>query len=69
VKAFLDELRTQHIYLIATGYMVSSSLILQIASLLLSALGLPNWTLRAILALLLVGFGAALITLGRHDKG
>ncbi len=41
--------------------MVSSWLILQIASLLCSALGLPNWTLKAILALLLVGFGAALI--------
>jgi len=61
VKAFLEELRTQHIYRIAAGYMVSSWLILQIASLLSSALGLPSWTLKAILALLLVGFGAALI--------
>jgi len=41
--------------------MVSSWLILQIASLFCSALGLPSWTLKAILALLLVGFGAALI--------
>jgi hypothetical protein len=41
--------------------MVSSWLILQIVSLFCSALGLPSWTLKAILALLLVGFGAALI--------
>ena len=61
MKAFILELRTQYIYRIAAGYMVSSWLILQIASLLCSALGLPNWTLKAILALLLVGFGAALI--------
>ena len=66
MKAFLEELRTQHIYRIAAGYMVSSWLILQIASLLCSALGLPSWTLKswtlkAILALLLVGFGAAVI--------
>ena len=61
MKAFIQELRTQYIYSIAAGYMVSSWLILQIASLLCSALGLPNWTLKAILALLLVGFGLALI--------
>jgi hypothetical protein len=61
VKAFIQELRTQYIYRIAAAYMVSSWLILQITSLLCSALGLPNWTLKAILALLLVGFGAALI--------
>ena len=61
MKAFILQLRTQYIYRIAAGYMVSSWLILQIASLLCSALGLPNWTLKAILALLLVGFGAALI--------
>jgi hypothetical protein len=67
VKAFLEEVRTQHIYRIAAGYMVSSWLILQITSLLCSALGLPNWTLKAILALLLVGFGAALIIGWRID--
>jgi hypothetical protein len=61
VKSFIQELRTQYIYRIAAGYMVSSWLILQIASLLCSALGLPSWTLKTILALLLVGFGAALI--------
>ena len=67
MKAFLEELRTHHIYRIAAGYMVSSWLILQIASLLCSALGLPNWTLKAVLALLLVGFGAALIIGWRID--
>ena len=61
MKSFIQELRTQYIYRIAAAYMVSSWLILQIASLLCSALGLPNWTLKAILALLLVGFGLALI--------
>ena len=67
MKAFFEELRTQHIYRIAAGYMVSSWLILQIASLVCSALGLPSWTLKAILALLLVGFGAALIIGSRLD--
>jgi hypothetical protein len=67
VKAFLEDLRTQHIYRIAAGYMVSSWLILQISSLLCSVLGLPNWTLKTILALLLVGFGAALIIGSRLD--
>ncbi len=61
MKAFIEDLRTQRIYRIAAGYLVSSWLILQIAALLSSALGLPNWTLKAVLALLLVGLGAALI--------
>jgi len=67
LKAFIQELRTQYIYRIAAGYLVAAWLILQIAALLSSALGLPNWTLKALLALLLVGFGASLIVGWRID--
>ena len=67
MKAFIQELRTQYIYRIAAGYLVAAWLILQIAALLSSALGLPNWTLKALLALLLVGFGASLIVGWRID--
>ena len=67
MKAFIDDLRTQRIYRIAAGYLVSSWLILQIAALLVSALSLPSWTLKGVLALLLVGFGAALIIGWRID--
>ena len=67
MKAFFEDLRTQRIYRIAAGYLVSSWLILQIVALLSSALGLPNWTLKAVLALLLVGLGASLIVGWRID--
>ena len=67
MKAFIQELRTQYIYRIAAGYLVAAWLILQIAALLCSALGLPNWILKALLALLLVGFGASLIVGWRID--
>ena len=67
MKAFFDDLRTQRIYRIAAGYLVSSWLVLQIASVITSALGLPSWTLKATLALLLMGFGAALLIGWRID--
>jgi hypothetical protein len=47
--------------------LVSAWLILQIAALLCSALGLPNWILKALLALLLGGCGACLIIGWRID--
>ncbi len=67
MKAFFEELRTHRIYRIAAAYLVSCWLILQIAALLSSALGLPNWTLKAVLAILLAGLGAALIVGWRID--
>jgi hypothetical protein len=67
LKEFIQELRTQYIYRIAAGYLVSAWLLLQIAALLCSALGLPNWILKALLALLLVGCGACLIIGWRID--
>jgi hypothetical protein len=67
LKAFIQELRTQYIYRIAAGYLVSAWLILQITALLCSALSLPNWILKALLALLIAGFGACLIIGWRID--
>jgi hypothetical protein len=67
LEEFIQELRTRYIYRIVAGYLVSAWLILQIAALLCSALSLPNWILKALLALLLVGCGACLIIGWRID--
>jgi TolB-like protein/Tfp pilus assembly protein PilF len=60
VNAFPQELRSKRIYRIAGGYVVSAWLVLQVASVIAPSLGLPAWTLRALLGILLLGFSVAL---------
>jgi TolB-like protein/Tfp pilus assembly protein PilF len=67
VNAFPQELRSKRIYRIAGGYVVSAWLILQVAAVLAPSLGLPNWTMKAVLGILLVGFSVALFTGWRLD--
>jgi hypothetical protein len=68
VSAFLEELRSRSIYRIAGGYVVSAWLILQVASTVSAALSLPSWTLKVVLAVLLLGFGVALVIGWRLDR-
>ncbi|MBV8586743.1 MAG: hypothetical protein JO308_10700 [Verrucomicrobia bacterium] len=68
MSAFLQELRSRSIYKIAAGYIVSAWLLLQIASTLANALGLPAWTLKVVFALLMIGFGGTLAIGWRRDQ-
>ncbi len=68
MSAFLEELRSRSIYRIAGGYVVSAWLILQVASTVGGVLSLPSWTLKVVLAVLLVGFGIALVIGWRLDR-
>jgi hypothetical protein len=68
VSAFLEELRSRSIYRIAGGYVVSAWLILQVASTVSAALSLPSWPLKVVLAVLLLGFGVALVIGWRLDR-
>lgn len=68
VSAFLQELRSQSIYRIAGGYVVTAWLILQVASTISAALALPGWSLKVVLAVLLVGFGIALAIGWKLDR-
>jgi hypothetical protein len=67
VNAFPQELRSKRIYRIAGGYVVSAWLVLQVASVVAPSLGLPVWTLRALLGILLLGFSVALFAGWRLD--
>ncbi|MEM1371171.1 MAG: hypothetical protein AAGG72_02965 [Pseudomonadota bacterium] len=56
---FFGELKRRNVIRMAALYAVGSWLILQVAELLAEALAVPDWTLRFILMLLLLGFPLA----------
>ena len=60
MNAFLKELRHARVYRVAVSYAVASWLVLQLAAIVSPALGLPPWTLAAIIGVLLCGFTAVL---------
>ncbi len=58
---FLNELKRRNVVRIGLLYAVSSWVLLQVADVLVGLLGLPDWTLRLVGMLLLLGFPLALI--------
>ena len=55
------DLKRRNVVRMALLYIVGSWVLLQIADVLLGPLGLPAWTFRMVLGLLLLGFPFALI--------
>jgi hypothetical protein len=49
LNTFPQELRSKRIYRIAGGYVVSAWLILQVAAVVAPSVGLPSWTMKAVL--------------------
>lgn len=58
--SFLDELKRRNVFRVAIAYIILSWLMAQVAELLLEAFGSPDWVLKTLLALFLVGFPFAL---------
>ena len=58
---FFSELRRRNIFRVALFYAVSGWLILQVADVLFGLLTVPDWTLKFVLGLLLLGFPFALV--------
>ena len=59
--SFLGELKRRNVIRMALLYVVAGWVVLQIADVLFDPLGLPSWTFRLVLGLLLLGFPFALI--------
>lgn len=59
--SFLAELRRRNVFRVAVLYLVAAWLILQVADLLGPVLALPDWSIRLVLLLLLLGFPLTLI--------
>jgi TolB-like protein/Flp pilus assembly protein TadD len=61
LKGFFAELKRRNVYKVAVAYAVASWLLIQIATQVFPFFEIPNWAVRLVVVLLLLGFPAALI--------
>jgi TolB-like protein/Flp pilus assembly protein TadD len=61
MSGFFDELKRRKVYRVAAAYIIAAAGIIQLASAAFPAWELPNWVLRLVIVLLLMGFPLALI--------
>ena len=64
---FFEELSRRKVYRVAVAYMIVAGGIIQLASAVFPAWELPNWSLRLVIVLLLLGFPIALILAWAFD--
>ena len=61
MKAFLAELKRRNVYKVAVAYAVVAWLLIQIATQVFPFFEIPNWAVRLVVLLLMLGFPVALI--------
>src|SRR5215471_2736398 len=59
--SFFAELRRRNVYKVAVAYLVASWLLIQIATQVFPFFDIPNWAVRLVVLILILGFPAALI--------
>ncbi len=67
MSGFFEELQRRKVYRVAATYIIAAGFIIQIGSAVFPAWELPNWTLRLVVVLLLMGFPIALILAWAYD--
>jgi TolB-like protein/Flp pilus assembly protein TadD len=67
MSGFFEELQRRKVYRVAAAYIIAAGFLIQIASAAFPAWELPNWGLRLVIALLLIGFPIALILAWAYD--
>ena len=67
MSGFFQELQRRKVYRVAAAYIIAAGFIIQIGSAVFPAWEMPNWTLRLVIVLLLVGFPVALILAWAYD--
>jgi TolB-like protein/Tfp pilus assembly protein PilF len=67
MSGFFEELQRRKVYRVAAAYIVAAGFLIQIASAAFPAWELQNWSLRLVIALLLIGFPIALILAWAYD--
>jgi serine/threonine-protein kinase len=60
-NGFFEEVKRRKVYRVAAAYIIAAAGIIQLASAAFPAWDLPNWALRLVIVLLLIGFPVALI--------
>jgi adenylate cyclase len=69
LKGFLTELKERKVFRVAIVYLVACWLVMQIADVMFPALGLPEWSITLVAALLIVGFPVALLLSWAYEAG
>src|SRR5437016_8666529 len=67
MDGFFEEVKRRKVYRVAAAYVIASGGIIKLASAAFPAWELPNWALRLVIVLLLVGFPIALILAWAFD--
>jgi len=67
MNGFFEEVKRRKVYRVAAAYIIAAGGIIQLASAAFPAWELPNWALRLVIVLLLVGFPIALILAWAFD--
>ena len=60
-KNFLGELKRRNVYKVAVAYAIVGWLLIQIATQVLPFLEIPNWVVRLVIAIVVIGFPIALV--------
>ncbi|HZR77616.1 MAG TPA: hypothetical protein VFA58_00310, partial [Chthoniobacterales bacterium] len=61
IESFFAELKRRNVYKVAVAYAVASWLLIQIATQVFPFFEIPNWAVRLVVLLLIIGFPVALI--------
>ena len=67
MSSFFEELQRRKVYRVAAAYIVAAGFLIQMASATFPAWELPNWSLRLVIVLLLIGFPIAVILAWAYD--
>jgi TolB-like protein/Tfp pilus assembly protein PilF len=67
MSGFFEEVKRRKVYRVAAAYVIAGGAIIQLASAAFPAWELPNWALRLVIVLLLIGFPIALILAWAFD--
>jgi TolB-like protein/Tfp pilus assembly protein PilF len=67
MSGFFEEVKRRKVYRVAVAYVIAAGGMIQLASAAFPAWELPNWALRLVIVLLLIGFPIALILAWAFD--
>jgi TolB-like protein/cytochrome c-type biogenesis protein CcmH/NrfG len=66
-SGFFEEVKRRKVYRVAAAYIIAAGGVIQLASAAFPAWELPNWALRLVISLLLLGFPIALMVAWAYD--
>jgi serine/threonine-protein kinase len=65
--SLFNELKRRHVFRVAITYIVIAWLILQVADVVLDKIGVPEWTFKVVLVILVIGFPVAVMLGWAYD--